>query len=141
VRQVCGFARNVGGQPIEVEDAAVVALTLDRGMVATLHSGYYLDRGYHSSMTLWGSEGWVRFDLSSGKPLEWHSTHAGAPAGIQTFAYQRGDNPYLPLVQSAVDGARGVAPPVITGEESLSALELVFGIYRAAESGVAQRLS
>ena len=54
IRQVCGFARNVGGQPIEVEDAAVLALQFDKGMVGTMHSGYYLDRGDHNHCKIWG---------------------------------------------------------------------------------------
>src|SRR6266446_6244773 len=54
IRQVTGFARNVGGTPIDVEDAAVVALQFAGGSVGTLHSGYYLDRGYHTRIMVWG---------------------------------------------------------------------------------------
>src|SRR3712207_8124755 len=44
---LAGFTTVVGGQPIEVEDSATVALRFDSGALGTITSGYYLDRGYH----------------------------------------------------------------------------------------------
>lgn len=61
IQQVCGFARNVGGQPLDVEDAAAMAFTFGNGMVGTLHSGYYLDRGKQCLVTVWGSNGWLQW--------------------------------------------------------------------------------
>ena len=46
------MSANVGGQPIDTEDSAVVALRFDNGMLGTLTSGYYLDRGYHSLLKI-----------------------------------------------------------------------------------------
>src|SRR5262249_13332816 len=60
VRQVAGFAGVVGGQPIDVEDSAAVALRFDNGSFGTLTSGYYLDKGYHSHLQIWGEHGWLR---------------------------------------------------------------------------------
>ena len=87
IREVCGFARNVGGQPIEVEDAAVLAVMFEKGMVGTHHSGYYLDRGYQSLIAIWGSQGWLRgpFDVTQNVPLEWYSTRPGSPRGSRPF--------------------------------------------------------
>jgi len=85
VRQVTGFAGNVGGQPIEVEDSAAVALKLDNGTFATLTSGYYLDRGYHSHIKIWGSLGWVHLEPMKDVPLTWASWKTGAPEGIQSY--------------------------------------------------------
>ncbi len=140
VQQVSGFARNVGGQPIDVEDAAVLAMLFKGGMVGTMHSGYYLDRGSHSHLALWGEKGWLRFDLTSQKPLEWQSFVEGAPEGIQTFSYTRGDDLYLGAIQAAVDCARGVGEPQITSEESLAVLKTIHALYRAAETGQAQTI-
>jgi predicted dehydrogenase len=138
VREVCGFSRNVGGQPIEVEDAAVLALQFDSGMVGTMQSAYYLDRGYHSDITLWGSSGWLRFDLVAGTPLEWYSTHPEAPRGIQSFSYTLESREYFPMVQASVNCARGIEEPWITGSEGLHLLKVIFGLYRAAETGKTQ---
>src|SRR5205814_7723947 len=62
IAEVCGFSKNVGGQPVEVEDVAVLGMQFDNGMVGTLQSGYFLSRGYHTAIRIWGSEGWVNFD-------------------------------------------------------------------------------
>ena len=96
ISAVSGFYRNVGGQPIDIEDAAAVTLELAGGAVATLHSGYYIDQGYHTAIALWGSSGWLRFDHVSGTPLQWYSTQPGAPEGIQTFSYPPGAALRLP---------------------------------------------
>ena len=138
VREVCGFSRNVGGQPIEVEDAAVLALQFDKGMVGTMQSAYYLDRGYHSDITLWGSSGWLRFDLVAGTPLEWYSNHPDAPRGIQSVSYTLESREYFPMVQASVNCARGIEEPWITGSEGLHLLKVIFGLYRAAETGKTQ---
>jgi predicted dehydrogenase len=140
-RQVCGFTANVGGQPIETEDAVVANVLLENGLVATLHGGYYLDKGYHNLATLWGSDGWLRLDLTAGVPLEWHSTLAGEPAGVQKFFDPNAPDVYQALLQAAVDAASGAAPPPITSRESLSVLEGVFAIYQAAATGRSQTLS
>jgi predicted dehydrogenase len=53
IRQVAAFTAKVGGQPIDTEDSAVVALRFDNGVLGTLTAGYYLDRGYHSLLKMW----------------------------------------------------------------------------------------
>jgi len=136
ISQVSGLIQNVGGQPIDVEDAAVASLQFKGGAVGTYHGGYYLDSGYQLGIKLWGSQGWLHFDpLIS--PLRWYSTLPAAPRGIQTFEFSisGGTAQYLPMVQNAVDVARGVAQPFITAEECLQILRVVFSIYRAADTG------
>jgi predicted dehydrogenase len=141
IRQVCGFVENVGGEPIEVEDAAVAALKLENGAVGTLQTGYYLDKGYQSLVSIWGSHGWIRFDRLGGTPLEWQSTRPGAPSGTQTFSYTvPAETGYKPFVQVAVDAVRGLAPAPITGMEGLQLLKSIFAFYRACETGVSQQV-
>jgi predicted dehydrogenase len=141
IRQVSGFISNVGGEPIETEDAFAATLMLDNGALATLQGGYYLDRGYHNRATLWGANGWIRLDLNGEKPLEWYSNLPNAPKGIQQFVEPKGPDVYAALFQSAIDGARGTAPPVITTRESLSVLKTVFAIYQAASTGKSQTVT
>ena len=141
IQQVCGMARNVGGQPIDVEDAAVLALEFDKGMVGTMHSGYYLDEGFQNQCTLWGSHGWLRFDVTAESLLEWYSTLPGAPKGVQTLRVTRPTNPYAPFVQAAVNCALGTEAPPITSAEGLHVLKVIFAFYDAAMKRVVQKIS
>jgi UDP-N-acetyl-2-amino-2-deoxyglucuronate dehydrogenase len=140
VRDVTGFTAIVGGQPLDVEDSAAVVLRLDNGSLATLTSGYYLDRGYHSHLQLWGEHGWLRMSAFEEQPLEWYSTADGGPAAIQRFEYAKGGRGYTPFVRSCVRFAAGLEPPPISSEECLHVLETLFACYRAAETGTAQRI-
>jgi len=140
ISQVCGFCRNVGGQPIEVEDAAVVSMLFTSGMVGTLNTGYYLDRGYAHLVALWGAEGWLRFQPWETEVLTWHSTAESAPRGVQRITGTQPVAAYDLMLQAAVDFAGGRREPFMTTEESLAALRTVFAAYRAAETGRAQRV-
>ncbi|MEO7651946.1 MAG: Gfo/Idh/MocA family oxidoreductase [Bryobacteraceae bacterium] len=141
ITQVNAFTRNVGGQPIEVEDAAVVGMQFDNGMVGTLQSGYFLPRGYHTGIRIWGSEGWVHFDPDT-PPMQWFSTHAGAPKGIQTLTEGGAfADAYVWCVQSAVNSAQGSEPPMITATEGLQVLRVIYSAYKAAETRTTQTVS
>ena len=144
-REICAFYGNVGGQPLDTEDAAAVAIKFDDGSMGTMEAGYYLDRGYQSQFAFWGSKGWIRFHLTENQPMEWQSTAAGAPKGVQTFAdtsgfMVNGDNQYYPFVQSAVNAARGVEAAPISTEQGLHVVRAIFGAYRAADTGAAQKI-
>ena len=140
IQQVAAFCENVGGQPIEVEDAAVVSFRCRSGMVGTLNAGYYLDRGYHNQVRVWGSTGWFHVDLPSGEPMQWHSTHRNAPKGVQEFYYAGEAGGYVVMMQQAIDAALGQAEPPITGPECLQVLKVIFAAYRAAETGTTQQV-
>ena len=79
VRAVSGFMANVGGQPFDVEDSAVVAMQFGNGSLGTLTSGYYLDKGYHSHLKVWGAQGWLQVHKHTEIPLEWYSTLGRIP--------------------------------------------------------------
>ncbi len=140
VSRVSGFAANVGGTPLQVEDSAAVVMEFNGGMVGTLTSGYYLDRGYQGQIRIWGSAGWIHADLISGASLEWRlygsnrTEKLAAPPDAANGLYAR-------FIQAAVDAARGAAAPPVTGTECVSALHAVFALYDAASSGRTQRLA
>jgi len=133
---VTGFCRNVGGQPIDVEDAAVLSLQFRQCMVGTLNTGYYLDKGNSNLIHLWGELGWLRFDPFL--PLEWYSTHPAAPRGVQSSPNPGSQVEYDAAVSDAVRSAVGAGAPFMTTEESLAVVRVVFAGYRAAETGVTQ---
>lgn len=139
ITRVCGFTGNVGGQPINVEDAAAVTLEFQDGMLGTMHSGYYLDHGYHGQIRIWGSDGWLRADLISGEPLEWY-LNAGKEVHKLAGPPGRADT-YVPFLEAVVDSVRLDTPPPVSGAECLQALRAVFGLYDAASTGRTQNLS
>lgn len=141
VQQVAGFTGNVGGQPIDVEDSAVVALRWEGGLQGTMHSGYYLDKGYQSHLVIWGEQGWLRFASFDEQPLEWYSTKTAANPQVQRFEYPRGTRGYQPFVRAAARAAAGLEPAPISGEEGLHVLKTIFAAYRAAETGKTQSIS
>lgn len=140
IEEVCGFVRNVGGQPIAVEDAAVVALQFKGGMVGTLNTGYYLEKGYSNLISIWGSQGWLRFDLPANPPLTWYSTASGAPKEIQSYSIGSESDDYGLMVQNAINASRGMENPFMSPAESLQVMKVVFSAYRSAETGITQRV-
>ncbi len=144
VAKVTGFTNNVGGQPVEIEDAEAVAFQFHSGMVGTFHGGYYVEGGsFQAGTTLWGSRGWLKIASHRGpegskRVFQWYSAHPDAPRGVQTEKEQEGVNSYHLLVQAAIESARGARRAPLTGEECLHLLKTIFGAYRASESGTSQ---
>ncbi len=141
ISEVAGFARNVGNAPGDVEDAAVVVLHFQRGMVGALHTGYYLDRGYDNSIMIWGSSGWLRIDLPGHPPLTWYSTQPGAPQSVQHYPTPSETDDYFAMTTNALDAARGLMKPFMTTADGLSVMRVVFAAYRSSETGARQRIS
>ncbi|MDA1165170.1 MAG: Gfo/Idh/MocA family oxidoreductase [Planctomycetota bacterium] len=131
---VAGFTANVGGQPIDVEDSAAASLKFDNGMLGTMTSGYYLDRGYHSHIKLWGSAGWLHLEPTKDEPLSWYSTRGEKPGQVQTWGGSKEPRGYTPFVQAAVRSCAEMSDPPISAAHSLRALRTVFAIYSAAET-------
>jgi len=131
IREVSCFTANIGRQPIDTEDSAVVALRFENGVLGTLTSGYYLDSGYHSLIKIWGSAGWIALQKHTHKPpLEWHSRG-------QLNQYQGATEPsgYTPFVRAIARAAAGLDPWPVDAQDSLYALKTVFAAYRSADSG------
>lgn len=138
--EAAGFTGIVGGQPLKAEDSAAMALKFDNGSFGTMTSGYYLDKGYHSHIKIWGSHGWVQLDPHGGEPLQWYSTK-DSPPQIKKYEGPAEQGSYTPLVKECVRAAMGLAPPPLTAAESLHVLKTVFACYRAAETGHSQRVT
>lgn len=137
INTVAGFTANVGGQPIDIEDSAAASLKFDNGMLGTITSGYYLDRGYHSHIKLWGSTGWLHLEPMKDKPLTWYSTKGEKPGQVQTWEGSKQPRGYTPFVKAAIKACADMDDPPISAAHSLRALKTVFAIYSSAESGKA----
>ncbi len=140
ITEVAGFITNIGGQPITVEDSATAALRFEQGALGTLTSGYYLDKGYHSHLKLWGSEGWILIEPMEDQPLSWMTTKGEQAGQLQTFAGDKEPRGYTPFVARAIRACAEMTEPPISSAHSLRALKTVFAIYTAAESGRSTRV-
>jgi len=137
--EAAGFTGIVGGQPLKAEDSAAMAVRFDNGSSGTITSGYYLDRGYHSHIKIWGSHGWIQLEPHGGEALQWYSTK-DSPPQVKRYEGPVDQASYTPLVRACVRASQDLQPPPLTGAESLLALQTVFACYRSAETGRAQRV-
>jgi predicted dehydrogenase len=141
VKGVTGFTANVGGQPLDVEDSAVVAMQFENGSLGTLTSGYYLDKGYHSHLKVWGSQGWLQVHKHTEIPLEWYSMLEPNPQVKRWEKPKRATGDVYPLfVRSVARACAGLEPFAVSGDDSVRVLKAVFACYRAAETGQTQRV-
>lgn len=135
VEAVQAMAGNVGRAPIDVEDLATVNLRLSGGAQASLISGYVLDAGKQIDLTLWGSHGWLEFNMNR-RTLDWHSPVPEMnDAPDRHFRYASTGGGYTPFVRECLRASRGETPPPITAAEGLNVLRIIFAAYQAAETG------
>lgn len=138
ISQVNGFIANVGKQPMNVEDSATAALRFDNGTLGTMTSGYYVDKGYHSLLKIWGSDGWLELRKHGSQiPLEWYSNKEGK---VHRYAGPMEPTGYEPFVRHIVRASAGYDPFILDVDDSHYVLKTVFAIYRAAETGTTQRV-
>jgi predicted dehydrogenase len=135
ITEVAGFTANVGGQPLDVEDSAAAAFRFDSGALGTITSGYYLDKGYHSHIKIWGSAGWLHLEPMHDSPLHWYCTSGDRAGQVQEWTGSKEPRGYTPFVRDAVLACIGGTDPPISGADSLRALRTVFSIYSAVASG------
>ena len=141
VIEVSALTGVTGGQPIDAEDSAVLAMRFDNGSLGTLTSGYYLDKGYHTHIKIWGEHGWLELSGMENGPLEYYSTKAGREAKVERFEPPAGPSGYTPFVRAAVRACAGLEAAPITAQESLQVLKTVFAGYKAAETGQRQMVN
>lgn len=138
IKDVAGFAGVVGGQPLDIEDSAALSMRFDNGGHGTMLCGYYLDKGYHSHVKLWGESGWLQLAAVEEEPLEWYSTRDTREPKVERFPYPRGERGYLPFMRACVRASAGLEEPPVNGREALHVLRSIFAFYEAARTGRSQ---
>jgi predicted dehydrogenase len=134
IREVAAFAGNVGGQPIGVEDSAAAVLRFDKGFFSTVTSGYYLDRGYHSMIKIWGADGWLELRKHGSEiPLQWYSNRE-SKEGVHRYLGPTEPTGYTPFVQRVTRAFAGLEELPLSTGDGMRVLEVVFGAYRAADT-------
>ncbi|MEE3372577.1 MAG: Gfo/Idh/MocA family oxidoreductase [Planctomycetota bacterium] len=141
IRHISAMCANVGGQPIEVEDAAIVNFQTRQGMLGTLNTGYYLARGKQNQIRIWGARGWLELQMLPERHMLWSSSHPDAPQGVQEVTCPATPSLYESFFRDTIAFARGLGEPPITTAESAHALDAVFSAYQAAANGQTQTLA
>lgn len=152
VEAVTAFTANVGGEDIDVEDVASVALRFANGAVGSLYAGYLIPGGlpedYDTTLILRGSAGWAAFDpVADEKVLRLRSTHPAwqsAPARtirydlppVAAYAGQPGIN-HLRDFLAAIEEDR---EPLVNGQEALRTLEVIEAIHEASRTGQERKI-
>jgi predicted dehydrogenase len=137
--ETAGFTTNIGGQPIDIEDSAVAAFRFDNGALGTVTSAYYLDKGYHSHIKIWGSSGWLHIEPMESRPLSWYTANGENAGVVQTWDGSKEPRGYTPFVHAAIRACVQMTDPPISNADSLRALKTVFAIYSAAAGGRATK--
>ena len=134
VERVVSLRRNVGGSPVDIEDAAALVLQLRAGGLATLHAGFYLDASYQSRLELWMSNGWLRLELGADPPLSWRRYGEPDP---QSWTCDRNlDVRQTELfLQQAIDSIQFETGPVTGSPDGRNVLETVFAAYESSATG------
>jgi predicted dehydrogenase len=140
VTRVAAIEANVGGEAIDVEDAATVSLQLSNGMIGSLHTGFFTPGDTSTSMGLRGSAGWVKWNegdnsctIKSVHP-DWET------APVRTF-----NVPVAPLPGYGVEGLvlmkafaaaiRGEGSSNYTIQDAIKALQIIEAAHESARTG------
>lgn len=140
IEEVAGFAGNVGGQPITIEDSVAMSMRFDNSAFGTLTSGYYLDKGNQSHIKIWGSNGWLQIDSDAPNTVKWYNAKSEKTPPEQVFTGPPDFEPYYAFVRTAVRASMGTGAPPISTSESLHVLKSVFALYRAADTANTQHV-
>lgn len=143
--EVTAMTNVAGGQPIDVEDSAVLTLRYDNGMLASLTSAYYLDQhdvadDKQALFKVWGENGWLQMDPHEGTPLTCYSNlPAYADQPRERIDYDSDFiTGYDTLMYEALLAAAGCGDPPTSTLDALQALRVVHAAYRSAASGRAE---
>ncbi len=132
IEAVQAMAPVVGGQPIDVEDLALVNFRFAGGAHGSLFSGYLMEeRAGHATITVYGDAGWLRINVAEQGRLEWSAT--GQPTRVVSYGGRGGG--YTPWVRSALAACMGKAEPPVTARDGLAALRIIHAAYQSAAEG------
>lgn len=129
IAETKGFTTNIGGEKINVEDSAVVALKYANGALGTMTSGYYLDTGYQSHLKIWGSKGWLAIDAGKEPTLRVYRNDATKSAEGEVQGSRGGHDAYTVFVRAALLASAGKGEAPITGRECLRVLKVLSEVY------------
>jgi len=134
ITHVTGFATNIGGQPINIEDSVAMTMRYDNGALGTMTSGYYRKSDDESLIRIWGSKGWIELSSEDRRRVRWQDTSA-ENSQVEEFNGPSDYVHYTAYTGACVRAASGLGDPPMTPRECLRVLKAIYGLYEAAETG------
>jgi predicted dehydrogenase len=156
---VSAHTATLSGEPIDVEDVAVLTFQLSNGALGTLHSGYllaggrpgYLSPGYDTYIGLRGTQGRLSVQQGPGprdttlllESLASGWDHAAERRYVMTLPESEGygglaGRDFLRrFLAAALEGGE----PVATGQDALAVLRIIEAAYTSATEGRTVRLA
>jgi len=144
VAEVSAITAEVGGNGIDVEDAAAVSLRYENGVVGTLVAGYYLKRAGDTKDMFFGirgSEGAVSWEPSAPTVKMYSASPEWASSPERTFTYNLPPCPAyagqwgLDHMKDFISACRSGREPAVTGENALRVLRILDAAYASAHTG------
>jgi len=138
---VSGGAGNVAGQPVDVEDVAVLVLGLGGGL-ASLHTGYVMtEEPKHLLFSVYGTRGWLRWPGGGDDLQVWSESDPWfqSPGRTVTYStpaapgYGGRDGQYF--VRSFLRAMRGEEAPLLDIGDLMATLQIIQAAYLAAQEG------
>ncbi len=148
--EVGAIAAEVGGNGIDVEDAASLSLRYANGAIGTLHAGYYLKRAGDAKdmfMGLRGSLGHVSWEPGAPTVKMMSASPEWAVSPERTFSYNLPSVPAyggqwgLDHMNDFIAGIRTGREPLVSGRNALRVLRILDAAYKSAETGKVCRVA
>ncbi len=143
VERLSAICRTVGGEAVDVEDAATVAMAFSGGAVGSLHAGYVRISETETFLALRGSRGeivWSPFDERAEYRYRLYGAGDATPLwGRSSFALP--DRPGYggwisqELLREFFRAMRGEREPEITIDDTIAVLEIVEAAYASSARG------
>jgi predicted dehydrogenase len=142
VVEIACIEANVGGEPIVVEDAATVSMRFANGMIASLHTGFFLaEGGVGASIGLRGSAGFAHWSDTAEPRCTIRTTHpAWQAAPERTFTLPNANPPGYgaagaALIQAFAAAIRGEGSSGYKIDDAIRSLEIIEAAHEAARTG------
>ena len=134
--EVSAMTSLVGGGPITVEDLALVNYRFENGARGALFTGYLMDRKGHSSITIYGSQGWLRINAAEQRKVEWRTTKPDFSDSVDRItAYEPPmGGGYTAWVDAVVRACTGEAEYPVSTQDGLRVLKLIHAAYESSQT-------
>ena len=140
VTKVSAIEANVGGEAIDIEDAATVSMQFDNGMIGSLHAGYFTSGGGDTSFGLYGSQGWAKWAIADESCTIKSDHPEWAEAPERAFSFPSAKYPGYgaegrALVKAFAAAIRGEGISGYTVDDAIQTLRIIETAHESAESG------
>ena len=140
INSVTAIEANLSGAPVAVEDAALVSLTFDNGMIGGLGIGNLLPIGSENTFRLFGSQGSASWSPADARCVVVSSDPSWEAAPQRVFEFPRANLPGYggagaALLRAFVGAIRGQGASGFEIDDAIRALQVIEAAHESASSG------